>query len=395
MYGMPQGWIIFVLLHGLGITIVAAALGYAWTTLLASSRRLRGFRPDPAHARGPQPVTVLKPLRGADAHLYDNLRSFCVQAYENYQLVLGVRDAEDPAIEVMQRLRAEFPQLDMALVVNPSTHGSNPKVSNLINMLPAARYDWLVLADSDIRVPPDYLARVTTPLAAPGTGIVTCLYRGIVERGFWSWLGRMFIDDWFVPSVRLACAFSPPRFAFGSTIALRRDVLRTIGGFEVLRDALADDYWLGELVRRSGFHIVVSDLLVGTQVSETRLASLWTRELRWLRTVRAIAPWGFSMTWVCFTCPAAALGLALAPTAWTSGLATLAIAARLLLHIMQARAERAQLPWYEIFLVPLRDTVLLLQWATALTGWQVHWHGRSLDARAGHSAATLIRHSTT
>jgi ceramide glucosyltransferase len=283
----------------------------------------------------------------------------------------------------------------MALVVNPSTHGSNPKVSNLINMLPAARYDWLVLADSDIRVPTDYLARVTAPLAAPDTGIVTCLYHGIVERGFWSWIGRMFIDDWFVPSVRLACAFSPPHFAFGSTIALRRDVLHGIGGFEVLHDALADDYWLGELVRRSGFRIVVSDLLVGTQVSETRLASLWTRELRWLRTVRAIAPWGFAMTWVCFTCPAVALGLALAPTAWTAGLAALAVAARLLLHVMQARAERAQLPWYEIFLVPLRDTVLLLQWATALTGWQVHWHGRSLDARAGHSATTLIRHSTT
>ncbi|MGH8182489.1 MAG: bacteriohopanetetrol glucosamine biosynthesis glycosyltransferase HpnI, partial [Rhodanobacteraceae bacterium] len=154
-------------------------------------------------------------------------------------------------------------------------------------------------------------------------------------------------------------------------------------------------FWLGELVRRRHLRIVVSDLLVGTQVSETRLSSLWTRELRWLRTVRAIAPWGFSMTWVCFTSPVAALGLALAPATWTAILAGLGIGARLLLHVMQAHAERAHLPWYEILLVPLRDTVLLLQWATALTGWRVRWHGRSLDARASHSEPGLMRHSTT
>lgn len=395
MCGMPQAWFISVLLHGFGTAIVAAALGCAWAVLLASSRRLRAFPLDPAHTSATHPVTVLKPLHGADPHLYDNLRSFCLQSHPDYQLVFGVRDFEDPAVAIVQRLRAEFPQCDMELVVDPRIHGSNPKVSNLINMLPSARHAWLVLADSDIRVPTDYLMRVTAPLAVASTGIVTCLYRGIAVPGLWSWIGRMFIDDWFVPSARLAITFSPPRFAFGSTIALRSDVLRAVGGFEVLRDALADDYWLGELVRRRNLRIVASDMLVGTQVSETQLASLWARELRWLRTVRAIAPWGFSMTWVCFTCPVVAIGLALAPTAWTAGLAALAVTARLLLHVMQSRAERPHLPWYEILLVPLRDSVLLLQWATALTGWRVHWHGRSLDARASHSAPGLMRHSTT
>jgi ceramide glucosyltransferase len=392
---MPQHWIIVELLQGFGIAIAAAAFGYAWAALLANCRSMRAFRLAPNHDPGVHPTTVLKPLRGADPHLYENLRTFCTQSHPDYQLVFGVRDFEDPAIAVVNRLRAEFPRRDMTVVINPATHGSNPKVSNLINMLPFAKHDWLVLADSDIRVPVDYLTRVTAPLAAPDTGIVTCLYRGIAERGFWSWLGRMFIDDWFAPSVRLAYAFSPPRFAFGSTIALRRDVLRAIGGFEVLRDTLADDYWLGELVRRRDLHIVASDLLVGTQVSETRLSTLWTRELRWLRTVRAIAPWGFAMTWVCFTSPVAVLGFALAPGAWTASLAGLGIGARLVLHFMQSRAERSYLPWYEVLLVPLRDTLLLLQWATALTGWRVHWHGRLLDARTIHSAHGLIRNSTT
>lgn len=383
------------LLHGLGIAIAAAAFAYAWITLLASRRRLRPFSAAQAHDPGAHPVTVLKPLHGADPYLHENLRSFCVQSHTNYQLVFGVRDFEDPAIAVVQRLRAEFPARDMVLVVNPAAHGSNPKVGNLINMLPFAKHDWLVLADSDIRVSTDYLSRVTAPLAAPDTGIVTCLYRGIAEHGFWPWLGRMFIDDWFVPSVRLAHAFSQPRYAFGSTIALRRDVLGVIGGFEVLKDTLADDFWLGELVRRRHLRIVVSDLLVDTQVSETRLPSLWTRELRWLRTVRALAPWGFSMTWVCFTTPVAVLGFALAPGAWAAGLAALGIGARLVLHGTQARAERRHLPWFEVLLVPVRDTLLLLQWATALTGWRVRWHGRTLDARTSHPAPGLIRHSTT
>lgn len=383
------------LLHGLGIAIAAAAFAYAWIALLASCRRLRPFPVNPAHDSGAHPVTVLKPLLGADPYLYENLRSFCVQTHPDYQLVFGVRDFEDPAIAVVQRLRAEFPARDMALVVNPAVHGSNPKVGNLINMLSFAKHDWLVLADSDIRVPADYLSRVTAPLAAAGTGLVTCLYRGIAENGIWSWVGRMFIDDWFVPSVRLANVFSRPRYAFGSTIALRRDVLGAICGFEVLKDALADDFWIGELVRRHHLRIVVSDLLVGTQVGETRLSSLWTRELRWLRTVRALAPWGFSMTWVCFTTPVAVLGFALAPGAWAASLAALGISARLALHGMQSRAERPHLPWFEVLLVPVRDTLLLLQWATALTGWRVRWHGRTLDARTSHSAPGLIRHSTT
>lgn len=387
--------IIVLLAHGAGIAMAAAAFIYAWVALPASCRRLRPFRGGAAGQGAAHGVTVLKPLRGSDAHLYGNLRSFCVQSHPDYQLVFGVRSPDDPAAAVVRRLRSEFPQRDMTLVVNPATHGRNPKVGNLINMLPFARHDWLVLADSDIRVPSDYLVRVTAPLAAPDTGLVTCLYRGIAERGFWSRIGRMFIDDWFVPSVRLAYAFAPPHFAFGSTIALRREVLGAIGGFEVLKDVLADDFWLGELVRRRQLRIVVSDLLVGTQVSETRLASLWTRELRWLRTVRAIEPWGFSMTWVCFTTPVVAMGWALAPGPLTAGLAVLATGARLALHFMQSRSGHPRLRWYEVLLVPLRDALLLCEWAIALTGWRVRWHGRLLDARTSHSAPNLMRHSTT
>jgi ceramide glucosyltransferase len=370
-------------IYWLGTGLTAAASGYACAALAAVLKRprARSSSSNPSVTRPLPSVSVLKPLHGAEPRLYENLRDFCVQVHPDYQLVFGVRDPEDPAIAVVNRLCAEFPQLVIALVVDPRVHGTNPKVGNLMNMLPHAKHDWLVLADSDIGVPTDYLMRVTAPLNDPGVGIVTCLYRGIARDGLWAEVGRLFIDDWFAPSVRVAHAFGSTRFAFGSTIALRRDTLQAIGGLEVLRDTLADDFWLGELSRQRGLRTVLSDMVVGTDVSETRLSELWKHELRWLRTIRSIAPLGFAMTFVCFTSPVLLLGMALAPSALTAGMALLGGCARVLLNISQRQSRLAGSRWYEILLIPLRDGLLLLEWAVALTGWRVRWRGQVLHAR--------------
>jgi ceramide glucosyltransferase len=370
-------------IYWLGTGLTTAAAGYACAALCAVLKSPRA----PSSSSGDNgiphllPVSVLKPLHGAEPRLYENLRDFCLQTHPDYELVFGVREPEDPAIAVVQQLRAEFPQLVITLVVDPRIYGANLKVSNLMNMLSHARHDWLVLADSDISVPTDYLVRVTAHLIDPGVGIVTCLYRGIAQHGFWARIGRLFIDDWFAPSVRLAHAFGSTRFAFGSTIALRRDTLQAIGGFEALRDTLADDFWLGELTRQRRLRTVLSDMVVGTDISEKRLSTLWTHELRWLRTIRAIAPLGFAMSFVCFTSPMLLLGLVLAPSTSTAGLAVLGGCARVLLNISQRPSHHAALPWYEFLLIPLRDGLSLLEWAVALTGWRVRWRGQVLHAR--------------
>jgi ceramide glucosyltransferase len=380
---MSLSWIITAIIHGLGMGLAFAAAGYACVALWAV---LKGARPPAIKHASPQPVTVLKPLHGAEPRLYENLRSFCLQTHPDYQLVFGVREPDDPAIAVVQRLRQEFPQRSITLVVDQRVYGANFKVSNLMNMLSHAQHDWLVLADADISVPTDYLTRVTLPLADPGVGIVTCLYHGIPGPSFWSRLGRLFIDDWFAPSVRLSHAFGSTRFAFGSTIALRRDALQTIGGFEALRDTLADDFWLGELTRRAGLRTVLSEVVVGTDVGESKLKDLWTHELRWLRTIRSIAPAGFAMTFVCFTSPLLLFGLCLAPGAATAGFAVLGGGARVLLHFLQRRGSDRAFAWHEILLIPLRDTFLLMEWAAALAGWQVRWRGQVMHARGGGSA---------
>ncbi len=368
-----------------GTVLCLAAAGYAGFAVYAVLHGVRRAaamalrqRRDSSRLR---PVSVLKPLCGAEPHLYDNLRSFFAQAHPAFQLVFGVREADDPAVAVVQRLRAEFPAVDAALVIDSRVHGANLKVSNLINLLAAARHDWLVLADSDIGVAPDYLEHVTVPLAQPDVGVVTCLYRGVPRAGLWSRLGALFIDDWFAPSVQVSNAFGSTRFAFGSTIALRRETLQAAGSFESLRDVLADDFWLGEFTRRRGLRTVLSHVVVTTDVIEGSLKQLWRHELRWLRTIRAAEPAGFAFTFVTFTFPVLLAGLALARTEVALGLTVIGAAARLVLHYLQRQWRLEPSPKHEILLLPLRDGLMLATWAAAMAGSRVQWREQALDAR--------------
>src|SRR5215475_12430925 len=296
-------------LSGLGIALAALAMEYT----IAAALALRVGR-----ARAPwrtvnlPPATILKPLCGAEPALYEHLRSFCEQHYPSWQVVFGVRDPRDPALEVVRRLRGEFPLLDLQVAVNSAQHGISSKVSNLVNMMPLARHDYLVLADSDIRVGPDYLERVITPLLDERVGIVTCLYRGSPRPGPWSLLGSLFINEWFMPSVRVAALLGSRAFAFGATIALRRATLARIGGFTSIADQLPDDYRLGELTRRVGLRTVLADIEVETCVEETGPGNLVRHELRWLRTIRTVQPLGYALAGITVGLPAAIFGTLLA-----------------------------------------------------------------------------------
>lgn len=353
----------------LGSALTCVSAGYAVAAAVLTRRA--GARAPAAAAAGEIRASVLKPLCGAEPRLYDNLATLCRQSVTGYQVVCGVRDPDDRAIAVVRRLQQDFPDTDLELVIDPRVHGSNLKVSNLINLAAQARHDVLVVADSDIAVPHDYLARVTAPLADPGVGIVTCLYRGRPVDAFWAKLGAQFIDDWFAPSVRIAHAGGSRRFAFGATIALRRDTLAQIGGFASLSDRLADDFWLGELTRQAGLRTVLSDVVVTTDVTETRLPELWTHELRWLRTIRSLNPAGFAFTFITFTWPMLVAGVVLAPAEWTTAMAIAGALARSAMAGTPAAALRA----------PLRDTLLLIGWTAALGGQRVRWRQQILSVQ--------------
>lgn len=362
-----------------GALLSALATLYALAALLC---RPRTWRPAAGGAPIPAPVSVLKPLCGAEPNLERNLATLCRQTHPCYQLVFGVRDPGDPAAATVARLAQRFPCLDIQLVTDPRIHGSNLKVSNLINMRAAARHPWLVLADSDIGVGPDYLERVSAPLANPGTGIVTCLYRGVAAGGFWSRLGVLFIDSWFVPSVGVASRGGGSAFGFGATIALRADTLDRIGGFAAIKDRLADDFWLGELTRRQGLATVLSEVEVTTDVTERSLAALWARERRWMQTIRSLNPPGYAFCFVTFTLPMLALGLWLAPAYWNWALALPGLGARLLLH-WRAQPRIAALP-LALGLAPLRDCLLLAEWLSAFPGSTTRWRGHWLRVDGRH-----------
>jgi ceramide glucosyltransferase len=309
--------------------------------------------------------------------LEENLVTLCEQSCPEYQLLFGVRDPLDPAIAVVERLKRRYPKREIQLVVDPRLHGSNFKVSNLINIASSARHPWLVLADSDIAVAPDYLKRVSAPLADPAVGIVTCLYRGRSLGTFWTRMGALFIDTWFAPSVRVASAFGGNCFGFGATIAMRTDTLAAIGGFSAVRNRLADDYWLGQLSRDLGLSTVLSEEWVTTDVTEGNFALMWSRERRWMKTVRALNPLGYAFTFLTFTFPVVGFGLLLAPTRWNVIFAVVGSAARLALH-WRAPADGLPAPGNARY-APLRDSLLLLTWLSGFVGSTVRWRNQTVQ----------------
>jgi len=353
------------------------AAGYELLTVIAVLVwRLPGKRALP-QAR--PPVTILKPLRGAEPGLYDHLKSFCTQDYPEFEIVFGVTDAADPACAVIERLVREFPGVTMTTVVDSRVHGSNGKISNLMNMLPCARHDFFVMSDSDSSVGPDYLAAVTAPLQDPAVGVVTCLYRGVPTRLIWSRLGAMYINEWYLPTVILAWLFGHEGYVSGQTCCIRRDTLEAIGGFRSLVDHLADDHRLGTLVRERGLKIVLSRYMVRAEHHEQNLTAVTHHELRWMRTLRALRPMSLRCIFLTFSLPLAVLGIVLAAaaaaisvTAWA--LFSVAVSARLVLHVVhRLNGERALLA--DLWLLPVRDALLCWVWFRSLFTSRITWRG--------------------
>jgi ceramide glucosyltransferase len=316
-------------------------------------------------------VTILKPLCGAEPETYECLRSFCDQAYPDFQIVFGVRSETDPAVAIVRRLQKEFPQRDLQITADRKQHGSSPKVSNLINMMSLARHDFLVLSDSDVRVTRDYLIRIIAPLLDVDVGIVTCTYRGNPRTGLWSILGSMFINEWFMPSVRVAAMAGSRSFSFGVTIAMRRQVLTSIGGFKSIANQLADDYRLGELTRRLGLRTVLSDVVVETCVAERSFTDLVQHELRWLRTIRALRPLGYGFSFITFSVPVALMATLLAGGAAAAiGMLGVTALARVMLH---AATRKRGTAITQLFLLPLRDLLSLGLWSWSFITRRVRW----------------------
>jgi ceramide glucosyltransferase len=362
----------------LGWVLLAVALigtGYALLAAVLAGRFMR--RAPKAPIRHPA-VTILKPLHQCEPDLAKNLETFFTQDYPAaVQIVFGVHDQADPAIAVVRALQAKYPQADTALVVDAALYGANAKVSNLINMLPSAKHDTLVLSDSDIAVSPRWLTQVTAALSRPGVGVVTCLYTGEPARDghrLWSGLAAMGTSYSFLPNAMLGTSLGLAAPCFGSTIALTRQTLDEVGGFAVFANQLADDYEIGRAVRDRGYVLAMPALGVGHTAAENTLSELFRHELRWTRTIRLVNPAGHVGSIVTHGFAFALMGAALLGFAPASlMILALALAARLFLkaRIDGLFGTNAGPYW----LMPVRDLLSFVVFLASLFGETVHWRG--------------------
>ncbi|OQW46039.1 MAG: hypothetical protein A4S16_12235 [Proteobacteria bacterium SG_bin6] len=326
-----------------------------------------------------EPVSLLKPLHGAEPQLRANLQSFLDQDWAApITLVAGIQRESDPAAEAVAAL-ATGDDRRAVLVADARRHGANAKVGNLINMAPAADADLIVLSDSDIAAPRDYLSCIAGALATPGVGAVTCAYAGRGDGGFWSLLGAAMLSYQFLPSVLFADALGTGDACMGSTIALRREMLTRIGGFEAFADILADDHAIGAAVRAQGLQVALAPVIVTHGSVEPSLPALLRHELRWAATVRDLNPGRMLGMTLLHPLPFALAALALAPGWATGALVALAIGTRLTVAaVVDGLTGRKTAPW---LLLPLRDLLTFGVHVSCFFVRRVEWQGARLAMR--------------
>lgn len=361
--------------------LVSALVGIAILYNLAGVYEVWAFtarrRPCTTNGKLP-PVTVLKPLTAWNTDVRENLASFCHQDYPKYQVVIGPKP--DHAAAVQRQLPCPHDdRREVTVVVCDDRRAVNPKINQVLQMDPAARYDVLVLADADMRVTPEYLRCVVAPLTDPEVGVVTCYHVAHDAPTTAALVEALLINTEYLPSILVGRRLQGMHFGFGATLATRRDVLQAIGGWDTLGDYLADDYQLADRAARAGFRVVLSDYLVESRLSPMTWREMILHQLRWARTNRACQPtgWFFSIiTHLTFWSVVWWIVSGLSTTGRDLVLLTLVFRAVQSTYY-NARINGLRPAWRGAWLVPLRDAIYFLVWLWSHLTDEVTWAGRT------------------
>jgi ceramide glucosyltransferase len=352
--------------------LVAGSLVYCVLTVVAAVR-YRAVHLGTLQS-GP-PISILKPLAGVDEGLEQNLRTFFEQQYPTFEILFAVRNANDPAIAVVERLRAHYPAIPSSLIVTGEPPYANAKVFSLDRMLAAARYDLLVMSDSDIRVTPDLLSTIAAEFHDPALGLATCPYRAVSGRSFWSTLEAVGLNTEFIGGVLVARMLDGMKFAIGPTIAARRETLARVGGFDAVKDYLAEDFVLGKLAAECGFGVILSSYVIEHRIGAQAFVANLKHRLRWNRSTRRSRPWGYVGQVFTNPLPLALLLWAVMPAWWPAVVVT-AIFRAAAGWATAAHALRDPLVRRLWWLVPLQDVASFLAWAGGFFGNTILWRGR-------------------
>ncbi len=352
--------------------VLAGSLVYCLLTMIAA-RRYLAVKPPPLEAA--VPISVLKPLAGADEGLEGNLRSFFEQDYPEFELLFAVRSPGDPAVAVTERLRAEYPAVPARLIVTGEPPWPNAKVFSLDRMLSQARHDLLVMSDSDIRAARGLLRAVAAEFISPRVDLATCPYRAVPGRGFWSALEAIGMNTEFLGGVLVARLVEGMKFAVGPTIVARRRALEAMGGFERLKDYLAEDFVMGRFAAELGCGVILSSHVIEHRIGGQGFRANMAHRLRWARSTRRSRPAGYLGQAFTNPLPIALLLWALAPAWWP---------AVILAAALRAAAAWAVAGWVlhdpltarRWWLVPLQDMLSFLFWLAGFFGRTIVWRGR-------------------
>jgi ceramide glucosyltransferase len=334
-------------------------------------------------------VSILKPVKGVDQRMYAGLVSHCEQVYAGrFELVFGVGSLDDPAVKEIERLRAEFPECAIRLVECRERLGTSGKVSNLVQMLREARYEHVLVNDSDIAVSSQYLTRVMSCFADARVGMVTAPYIGrtSADRTVWSRLEALGISTDFFPGVLAARKLEGGiRFGLGSTLAMSRVALAKAGGLEPLVESLADDYEMGARIAAAGYRVELSAEVVETSVPAYKFRGFWDHQIRWARTVRDSRKLGYiglgvtyALPWAVMACVASGFEL------WSFSLLSVVLLARVAVALaVGVGVLRDEQVLRDLWLLPLRDFFGLLFWVWSFAGDTVVWRGERFRLRDG------------
>ena len=374
-----------VIVESITTILALCGLGFYMAALWSARDFVRRKRP-PAAAFHP-PVSILKPLKGFDHDMYASFVSHCGQQYEGeYEILFGVSSMDDPAVAAVEQLKAEFPAVAIRLVLCPEVLGANGKVSNLAQMLPQARYGYVIVNDSDIKVSPRYLERVMAFFADTKVGMVTALYRGRSHGTLGSKMEALGISTDFAAGVLTARKLEGGiHFGLGSTLAMSREALDAIGGLMPLVDYLADDYELGARMAAEGYRVELLDEVVETTVPAYSFRQFMAHQLRWARGMRDARRKGYIGVIFTFGLPWAMLNLLAAGASLSSiALLSLLLAARvtMALAIGVGIVGDTQV-LRDLWLLPLRDMAALLLWAWSYAGDTVTWRNGSFRLKDG------------
>jgi ceramide glucosyltransferase len=372
-----------------GALLILAAVPFLYYLIaIYSSWRFFNRRADSGRVTADftPPLSILKPVRGLDPDAYENFASFCRQDYPaDYEIIFCVSDHSDPALSVIENVKADFPDRSIRILYGSGRVATNDKVAKLARLSQEAKYEVLVINDSDVRAEADYLRTIVAPLADPHVGAVTCFYAPAANQTGVQRLQSAGMYSDFYPGIVVAWQLDGVKFALGPTIATTRARLAEFGGYQVIENRPADDLLVGRLIAEHGHEVRLLPYTIQTVADFQSMRDLFLKRLRWIVVMRHMRPWGHLGLAFTFGLPWSIVGAFLAPTPLAAiGFLAGYLALRTAMTLQIASwGLKQSIPWHELVLIPIWDAMAFAIWLTSFTRSTIRWRDRDYYIREG------------